>query len=420
MVLLLRNSLAVLSVAASMAVADVSPPAKADGQVVAYPFDLTQVQLTNSRWSENQNRSLAYLHFVDVDRMLYVFRQNHKLSTGGAQSNGGWDAPSFPFRSHVQGHMLTAWAQCFASLGDAACKAQAQKMAAGLLACQNNDGAAGFATGYLSGFPESDFTALEQGRLTSGNVPYYVIHKTMAGLLDTWRIVGDANAKAAVLALAGWVDARTARLSTSQMQSVLNTEHGGMMEVLYDLYGQTGDSRWITTAQRFYHSAALDPLADNQDKLSGQHGNTNIPKWIGAVRGFKATGTARLASIGRNAWAIVVGAHTYAIGGTTEAEHWHAPNAIAGYLDADTAESCDTYNMLKLTRELWLLDPTVAYADFYEQALLNQMLGQQNPADGHGAITYFSSMNPGGRRGLGPAWGGGTWSTDYDSVRPVF
>jgi uncharacterized protein len=320
----------------------------------------------------------------------------------------------------MQGHLLTALAQCYASLGDATCKSKAQALTAGMLACQKNNAAAGFATGYLSGFPESDFTLLEQGKLTSGNVPYYVIHKTMAGLLDAWRILGDTNAQTAVLALAGWVDTRTSKLSQSTMQSVLGTEHGGMMEVLYDLYFQTGDSRWITTAQRFYHASVLNPLANNQDQLNGQHGNTNVPKWIGSLRGYKATGNGTLNNVGKNAWNIVISAHTYAIGGITEAEHFHAPNAIAQYLQSDTAESCDTYNMLKLTRELWLMNPTVTYADYYEQALLNQMLGQQNPADSHGAITYFNSMNPGGKRGLGPAWGGGTWSTDYQSVSCSF
>ena len=146
------------------------------------------------------------------------------------------------------------------------------------------------------------------------------------------------------------------------------------------------------------------------------HANTNIPKWIGAAREYKATGTARYHAIAKNAWDIVINAHTYAIGGNSQAEHFRPPNAISAYLAKDTAESCNSYNMLKLTRELWTLDPTnVAYVDFYERAVLNQMLGQQDPHSAHGHVTYFSSLNPGGARGVGPAWGGGTWSTDYAS-----
>nr|WP_281390535.1 beta-L-arabinofuranosidase domain-containing protein [Sphaerisporangium rubeum] len=396
--------------------AAVVPPARPDTGVAAYGFEPGQVRLTASRWMDNQNRTLSYLRFVDVNRMLYVFRANHRLSTNGAASNGGWDAPSFPFRSHMQGHLLTAWAQAYAVLGDTTCLDKANYMVAELAKCQANNGAAGFNTGYLSGFPESDFNALEARTLSNGNVPYYVIHKTLAGLLDVWRYTGNTQARTVLLALAGWVDWRTGRLSSSQMQSMLGTEFGGMNAVLTDIYQQTGDSRWLTVAQRFDHAAVFNPLASNSDQLNGLHANTQVPKWIGAAREYKATGTTRYRDIATNAWNITVGAHTYAIGGNSQAEHFRAPNAIAGYLTNDTCEHCNTYNMLKLTRELWLLNPDrVAYVDYFEQALLNHVIGAQNPSDGHGHITYFTPLKAGGRRGVGPAWGGGTWSTDYSS-----
>ncbi|WP_439381456.1 beta-L-arabinofuranosidase domain-containing protein [Amycolatopsis lexingtonensis] len=391
-------------------------PVRPEAGVAAFPFELGQVRLTASRWLDNQNRTQNYLRFVDVGRLLYNFRANHRLSTGGAATNGGWDAPNFPFRSHVQGHFLTAWAQLWAVAGDTTCRDKATSMVAELAKCQANNSAAGFTAGYLSGFPESDFDNLEAGRLTNGNVPYYCIHKTMAGLLDVWRYVDSTQARDVLLNLAAWVDRRTGRLSYAQQQSVLGTEFGGMNAVLTDLYQYTGDARWLTVAQRFDHAAVFDPLAANRDQLNGLHANTQIPKWIGAAREYKATGTTRYRDIATNAWNITVGAHTYAIGGNSQAEHFRAPNAIAGYLNQDTCESCNTYNMLKLTRELFTLYPDRAdLADYYERALLNQMIGQQNPADSHGHVTYFSSLNPGGRRGLGPAWGGGTWSTDYNS-----
>lgn len=390
--------------------------ARPDGSVLALPFDLSQVQLTPSRWMDNQNRSLNYLKFINVDRMLYVFRSNHKLSTNGAQTNGGWDAPSFPFRSHMQGHLLTAWAQCYATLKDPECLSRAKTMTAEFAKCQANNQAAGFQTGYLSGFPESEFDKLEQGKLTSGNVPYYCVHKTMAGLLDVWRYTGDQNAKTVLLNLAAWVDGRTSKLSTSQMQSLLGTEFGGMPEVLVDLYLMSNDGRWLTVAQRFHHESILNPLASGQDQLNGQHANTNMPKFIAAIREFKATGVQRYKDIGSNAWNIIYKTRTYAMGGTSQSEHWHGANQIAGYLKTDTAETCPTYNFLKLTRELWTMSPsTVNYFDYYERGLMNLILGQQRPSDPHGHITYFNSLNPGGKRGLGPAWGGGTWSTDYDS-----
>jgi uncharacterized protein len=286
-------------------------------------------------------------------------------------------------------------------------------MVAELAKCQANNAAAGFNTGYLSGFPESDLDALEAG--TPKAVSYYSMHKTLAGLLDVWRYIGSTQARDVLLRFAGWVDWRTGRLSYNQMQVVLRTEFGGMNAVLADLYQQTGDSRWLTTAQRFDHAAVFDPLAARQDQLNGLHANTQVPKWVGAAREYKATGNTRYRDIAVNGWDICVGAHTYAIGGNSQAEHFRAPNAIAAYLNTDTAEACNTYNMLKLTRELWLLDPNrVSYFDYYERALLNHLIGQQNPANSHGHICYFTGLNPGHRRGnTGPAWGGGNWSTDY-------
>ncbi|MDG4833459.1 glycoside hydrolase family 127 protein [Solwaraspora sp. WMMD1047] len=398
------------------AAAAVVPPARADIGVSAYPFPLGQVRLTAGRLMDNQNRTLNYLRFVDVDRLLRNFRANHRLSTNGAANNGGWDAPSFPFRTHMQGHFLTAWSQMYAVLGDTTCRDKANYMVAELAKCQANNGAAGFSAGYLSGFPESDFTAVEQRTLNNGNVPYYCIDKTLMGLLDAWRYLGNTQARTVLLALAGWVDTRTARLTYNQMQAMLGTEFGGMNAVLTDIYQQTGDARWLTTAQRFDHAAVFNPLAANQDQLNGLHANTQVPKWVGAAREYKATGTTRYRDIAGNAWNMTVNAHTYAIGGNSQAEHFRPPNAIAGYLSNDTCEHCNTYNMLKLTRELWLLDPNrVAYFDYYERALLNHLVGAQNPADNHGHITYFTPLRPGGRRGVGPAWGGGTWSTDYNS-----
>lgn len=384
--------------------------------VSTYEFPLSQISLSASRWQDNQNRTLNYLKAVNVDRLLYNFRATHKLSTNGAQANGGWDAPNFPFRSHAQGHFLTAWAHCYATLRDSTCKDRASYFVAEVAKCQANNGAAGFTSGYLSGFPESDFAALEAGTLTSGNVPYYAVHKTMAGLLDAWRFLGDTKARDVLLGMAGWVNTRTSKLSSSQMQKVLGTEFGGMNDVIASIYQMTGDKKWLTLAQRFDHAAVFDPLAANKDQLNGIHANTQVPKWIGAAREYKATGDTRYRDIARNAWDITVDSHTYAIGGNSQAEHFRPPNAIAGYLKQDTAEQCNTYNMLKLTRDLWVLDPTTTrYFDYYERALMNHLLGAQNHADSHGHITYFTPLNPGGRRGVGPAWGGGTWSTDYDS-----
>lgn len=414
--MLLPSFLSGCLLAISPAFAQSAAPAVPEAGTSAYAFDLSQVALSNSRWMDNQNRTLNYLKSVNLDRLLYNFRATHKLSTNGAQKNGGWDAPDFPFRSHAQGHFLTAWVHCYATLRDSECKSRATYFVQELAKCQANNGAAGFATGYLSGFPESEFASLEAGTLKSGNVPYYAVHKTMAGLMDAWRITGDTKARDVLLGMAGWVDGRTSKLSTSKMQSVLGTEFGGMNDVLAQVYQMTGDKKWLTTAQRFDHASVFDPLASNQDKLNGLHANTQIPKWIGSMKEYKSTGTKRYLDIARNAWDFTINAHSYAIGANSQAEHFRAPNQISTFLTQDTAEQCNTYNMLKLTRDLWTTDPSsVKYFDYYERALINHLLGAQNPSDNHGHITYFTPLKPGGKRGVGPAWGGGTWSTDYDS-----
>lgn len=301
------------------------PPVSQEMGVSAWPFDLSQVTLSSGRFFDNQARTLAYLKWVDVERLLYNFRKNHGLSTNNAQANGGWDAPDFPFRTHFQGHFLNAWAYCYAQLRDDECKDRAVYFAAELKKCQENNDGAGFNTGYLSGFPESEIDAVEKRTLNNGNVPYYAIHKTMAGLLDVWRHIGDTNARDVLLAMAAWVDLRTGKLTYAQMQAMMSTEFGGMNEVMADVFHQTGDGRWLAVAQRFDHAAVFDPLAANRDGLNGLHANTQVPKWIGASREYKATGTARYRDIARNAWNMTVAAHSYAIGGNSQAEHFRPP-----------------------------------------------------------------------------------------------
>lgn len=370
-------------------------------------FSLGQLRLLDSRFQENQARTLAYLKFVDLDRLLHVYRLTHKIETH-ATANGGWDAPNFPFRSHFQGHVLSAFAQC----GDDLCRQRSAQFVRELAKCQAAK--AGFSEGYLSGFPERAFDDLANGG-AHGNVPWYVMHKLMTGLLDVWTTFDDDVAKDVLLSLAGWADSHTKSLSAQTMQRILDTEHGGMIAVFVDLSLATKDPKWLDVARRFDHKTALDPLAQGNDRLAGLHANTQLAKWVGAARMARATGDARFSAIAKNAWKIVVGTHSYAIGGNSVDEHFKSAGAIASALGDTTAESCNTYNMLKLTRELWMLDPDVKYFDYFEVALYNHMLGQQDPKSAHGHVTYFMSLGPGSRRGHGPAWGGGTWSDDYDT-----
>ncbi|MFD0263527.1 beta-L-arabinofuranosidase domain-containing protein [Kitasatospora indigofera] len=379
------------------------PPARADFGALVRPFELGQVQLAAGRWRDNMNRTLAYLRFVDADRLLYNFRINHGLSTQGAEQCYGWEAPDFEFRSHSQGHFLSSLAQAYAVTGEAGFRDKAAYLVAELAKCQA--ASHGYAPGYLSGFPESDFDTVETGNRKG--VPYYCLHKTLAGLLDVWRLTGLTQARDVLLGLAAWTDRRTGRLGYPQMQTTLRTEFGGMNAVLTDLYQYTGDARWLAVAQRFDHAAVTDPLAGGADQLAGLHANTQIPKIVGAAREYKATGTQRHRDIAVTFWDIVTGHHSYVFGGNSVGEFFQPPDAIAQFLTDNTCESCNTYNMLKLGRELFELDPTrVAYVDHYENALLNQLLAQQDPADPHGHVCYFTPTKPGGQR---------FYSRDYDT-----
>lgn len=381
----------------------------------AESFPMGDVQLLESRWLDNQDRTLSYLQFVDVDRLLYVFRANHKLDTQGVEATSGWEAPDFPFRSHSQGHFLSAWSHCWAVTQSQECKDSAAYMVTELAKCQANNEEAGFSAGYLSGFPESEIEKVENRTLDNGNVPYYSLHKMMNGLMDIWRRMDNEEARDVLLNMAAWVDGRTAKLSEDELQEMLSTEYGGMNDIFAQLASEFEDNNWMAVAKRFDHASVFDPLAENVNNLEGLHANTQAQKFIGVIHEYHASGEQRYLDIAKNAYNFVVHDHTYAIGGNSQAEHFHEPGNITGYLDEDTCETCNTYNMLKVARELWADEPEAHYFDYYEKALLNHLLGVQNPESEHGHITYFTPLNPGGRRGVGPAWGGGTYSTDYES-----
>ena len=382
-----------------------SPSVLSDQGVSAYPFPLGAVALLPGPFKDNMIRTMNYLEFVDADRLLYTFRTNVGIHTT-AQPCGGWEAPAVEVRGHNTGHLMTALAQAYANTGAASLKAKGDYLVGALAECQAASPRAGFHNGYLSAFPESFFDRLETGRPVWA--PWYIIHKLMAGLLDQHLLAGNTQAMPVLLALAGWVKARIAPLSYARMQAVLGaTEFGGMPEVLAHLYQVTGDEGDLAAARRFEHAFILDPLAQNRDVLDGLHANTQVPKIIGALREYNATGVERYRDIAANYWDIVTGRHMYEIGGFTNGEHFHAPGAIADQLSKTTCECCVTYNTLKLTRSLFFTDPSRAdYMDYYERALFNQILGQQDSTSKHGFVAYYIPTQAGGYK---------TYSNDYDN-----
>ncbi|MFI2413654.1 beta-L-arabinofuranosidase domain-containing protein [Streptomyces sp. NPDC018947] len=390
-------------------------PAAAAVRPALDPFPLSAVRLLESPFLANMRRTCAYLRYVDPDRLLHTFRLNVGLPST-AEPCGGWEAPDVLLRGHSTGHLLSALAQAHANTGDDAYAEKARHLVAALAECQAHAPAAGYRPGYLSAFPEDVFDRLEAGGKPWA--PYYTLHKIMAGLLDQYRLSGDEQAMTVLTGMAAWADSRTAPLSHDRMQSLLGVEFGGMNEVLTNLYLETGDPAHLRTARRFDHEELYGPLAAGRDELAGRHANTEIPKIVGAVSSYRATGERRYLDIATHFWETVVRHHSYAIGGNSNQEFFGPPGEIVSRLSEDTCENCNSYNMLKLGRQLYLHDPAAtAYMDHYEWTLYNQMLGEQDPDSEHGFVTYYTGLWAGSRRqpkgGLGAA--PGSYSSDYDN-----
>ena len=213
------------------------------------------------------------------------------------------------------------------------------------------------------------------------------------GLKDAWILGGNAQAREVTLRLADWVDAVTAHLSADQLQTMLQVEQGGMMDVLAQIYALTGEPRYLAASRRFYHHAVMDPLLARRDELPGKHANTQIPKVIGAARLYEVTGEPQGRAIAGYFWDLIAHHYSYVIGGNSEDEHLFPEETMSSHLGANTAETCNTYNMLKLTEHLFGWDPRVEYADFYERALSTTTSLPPDPK--RGMVTYFMSLEPG-------------------------
>jgi DUF1680 family protein len=241
-------------------------------------------------------------------------------------------------------------------------------------------------SGYLSAFPETffdDIEAGEPGRVGISRVSWYVVHKVMQGLLDVHRRFQDKKALQVLERMATWASRRVGRLTEKHMQELLNIEHGGMLELLVDLYTLTSNPDHLALAQKFEHRRIFDPLARREDKvLVHLHGNSTVPKILGAAKRYEITGAPRDRTIAEFFWQQIVHTRSYATGGSTNYEHWPEPDQLAHELSPTTAESCVPYNILKLTRHLFSWNPDPSYFDVYENTLLNHILAAQNPDDG--------------------------------------
>lgn len=356
----------------------------------AQPFPLTEVRLLDGPFQAAMNRDQDYLLNLDCDRLLHNFRINAGLPSD-AQPYGGWEATNCELRGHIVGHYLSACSLMYASTGDVRFKQRVDQLVLGLADCQYSLEMVGAHHGYLAAFPESFIDRVENRK--SVWAPWYTIHKIMAGLLDAYQLCGNEQALIVVTNMAEWVKFRVDNLPEEKMQTSLETEFGGMNEVLANLYGVTGDTNYLRLAEAFNQKKIFDPLAAEEDKLDRLHANTQIPKMIGAARQYELTGNERDERIVKFFWERVALHRSYVIGGHSDREHFFPTNEFVKHLSPETAETCNTYNMLKLTRHLFEWQPSAVEMDFYERALYNDILASQDPEQG--MFVYLMSLKPG-------------------------
>ncbi|MCK9325124.1 MAG: glycoside hydrolase family 127 protein [Bacteroidales bacterium] len=372
---------------------------KIENEVVtvrAKGFSLDQVNLLSGPFLHAMELDQAVLLNYEPDRMLSKFYSEAGL-TPKAEHYHGWEDATIS--GHTLGHYLSACALMYSSTGDDAFLERVNYIVDELKVVQDANG-----NGFAGAFPNWQQAMEEEvahGIIRSQGfdlngiwVPWYNLHKTMAGLRDAYRLCGNELALEINKGLGDWTGKIISGLSDEQMQEMMRCEYGGMNEVLADLYADTGDNRYLQFSDRFHHRMILDSLAEGRDILPGKHGNTNIPKLIGLARRYELTGD----SIDRQAaeffWERVVNHHSYVTGGNGNNEYWGKPDQLRDRLGQGTTETCNVYNMLKLTKHLFEWEAEAEKADFYERALINHILSSQHPD--HGRVVYNLSLNMGG------------------------
>jgi hypothetical protein len=374
----------------------------------AKPFPMPDVRLLPSVWKETMELNRSFLYSLPNERLAHNFRVTAGIASD-ADPLGGWEAPDCELRGHYVGHYLSSCALMHASTGDQAIANKASDLVTMLAECQAKDG-------YLGAYPATFYDRLRNHQKVWA--PFYTYHKIIAGLIDMYEHTGNQQALGMAVRMADWADVYAHSFTDDDWQRVLLVEHGGMNEASFNLYAITGKTRYRDLAYRFEHKMIFDPLAANQDKLDGNHANTNIPKMIGAARGYELTGDARYQQISQNFYRIVTEHHAYSTGGTSNGEMWHAADAIAAQLGPAAEECCCSYNMMKLTRHLFGQQPDAKHFDYYERLLFNVRLGTQ---DRNGMLMYYVPLQPGMYKTFGTPFGAfwcctGTGSEEYSKL----
>ena len=352
---------------------------------VARPLPLSAVRVTGGPLKRAQDLNAEYLLKLEPDRMMAYYRKRAGLEPK-AEGYGGWDGDGKNLTGHIGGHYLSGVSMMYASTGDPRFKERADYIVREMKEVQDKHG-----DGYLGALANGKEQLIE---VSKGNIrssffdlnglwsPWYTLHKTYAGLRDAYRYTGNRTALDLEIKFAAWAESILGKMDDAQLQRMLNTEFGGMNEVLADLYNDTRDRRWLDLSHRFDHRAVIDPLANRQNNLPGLHGNTQVPKLLGSLMRYVYTGDKADGDAANFFWDAVVNHHSFATGGHGKDEYFGPPDKLSDRIDGRTAETCNVYNLIKMTRELFALQPDNKYAEFHERALFNHILGSIDPEDG--------------------------------------
>ena len=366
------------------------------------PFELYKVQILDNYYLSAQKSDIAFLKKMDTARLLAGFRTTAGIDTKGVRPYGGWEDSLLG--GHCVGHYLTALAQAVKVTGDKELKEKSQTLIAGLEECQKKLG-----TGFLFGAKvedkedvEKQFDILEGKKKGETWVPWYNMHKVLAGLVDTYKYTGNETALLVAEKLGDWIYARVSKWDLKTNQKVLETEYGGMNDCLYELYSYSHNKHHLEAAQKFDEKALFLMAAKGEKNcLDGKHANTQIPKFIGAIKRYnvlKQLGEAKqedeaYLADAEKFFGMVVKRHSFITGGISVMEHFRKDYHLDEIRTQTNCESCCAHNMLKLAKELFKATRKKEYADYYETTLRNAIMGAVKTESG--AASYFTPMATG-------------------------
>ena len=365
---------------------------------IEYPvkcFNLNDVRLLPSRFKENMDRDSVWMVSIDVNRLLHSFRTTAGVFAGReggymtVEKLGGWESLDCELRGHITGHILSAYSLMYAATGSEVFKLKGDSLVNGLSEVQKVYG-----TGYLSAFPEELINRNIRG--TSVWAPWYTLHKILSGLIDQYLYSGNSQALNLAQGMANWAYAKLHNLDDGVRRKMIRNEFGGINESFYNLYALTGndDYRWLATF--FYHNDVIDPLKKRIDDLGTKHTNTFIPKVLAEARNYELNGDIASKNLSEFFWKTMIDKHTFAPGCSSDKEHFFDTNRFSEHISGYTGETCCTYNMLKLSKHLFCWNATSDIADYYERALYNHILGQQDPKTG--MVAYFLPLKTGSHK----------------------